>query len=79
MERASKTCKGKCWRLYTENTYKFEFPQNTLPEILRTNLSNVILLLKSMGFNDVISFNYMDQPPLIISFILWLNFGWSVL
>jgi HrpA-like RNA helicase len=44
MGRAGRACEGKCWRLYTENTYRFELPSNTLPEILRTNLSNVILL-----------------------------------
>ncbi|OHT08743.1 helicase [Tritrichomonas foetus] len=62
--RAGRTMDGKCWRLYTEISFNFEMPPMTIPEIQRTNLSNVILLLKSMGFNDVLSFDFMDRPPL---------------
>ncbi|KAH0790152.1 pre-mRNA-splicing factor ATP-dependent RNA helicase PRP16 [Histomonas meleagridis] len=62
--RAGRTMDGKCWRLYTEMSFNFEMTPMTIPEIQRTNLSNVILLLKSMGFNDVLSFDFMDRPPL---------------
>ncbi|KAK8866543.1 hypothetical protein M9Y10_009507 [Tritrichomonas musculus] len=62
--RAGRTMNGKCWRLYTEISFNFEMPPMTIPEIQRTNLSNAILLLKSMGFNDVLSFEFMDRPPL---------------
>lgn len=34
----------------------------TIPEILRVNLSNVILQLKNMQINDVINFEYMESP-----------------
>ena len=30
---------------------------------LGTNLGNVVLLLKSLGINDLIHFDYMDPPP----------------
>jgi len=63
MGRAGRTCEGKCWRLYSELTYMNEMVPNTVPEIQRTNLANTILLLKSMGFNDVLSFDFMDKPP----------------
>ena len=36
---------------------------NTIPEIQRTNLGNVVLLLKSLGINDLIHFDFMDPPP----------------
>lgn len=62
--RAGRTMSGKCWRLYTEISFNFEMPPMTIPEIQRTNLSNAILLLKSIGFNDVLSFEFMDRPPL---------------
>lgn len=29
----------------------------------RTNLGNVVLLLKSLGINDLINFDFMDPPP----------------
>ena len=33
------------------------------PQIQRTNLGNVVLLLKSLGINDLIHFDFMDPPP----------------
>lgn len=35
---------------------------NTYPEILRSNLSSVVLTLKSLGINDIVHFDYMDPP-----------------
>ena len=32
-------------------------------QIQRTNLGNVVLLLKSLGINDLIHFDFMDPPP----------------
>eukprot|EP01050_Picozoa_sp_SAG11_P010364 SAG11_NODE_1033_length_6095_cov_5.337725_7_plen_258_part_00 len=37
--------------------------QDHVPEIQRTNLGNVVLLLKSLGINDLIHFDFMDPPP----------------
>ena len=34
-----------------------------VPEIQRTNLSNVILLLKSLNVQDLMQFHFMDAPP----------------
>ena len=50
-------------RLYTAYAYKHELEENTIPEIQRTNLSNVVLMLKSLGINDLINFDFMDPPP----------------
>jgi pre-mRNA-splicing factor ATP-dependent RNA helicase DHX16 len=36
--------------------------ENTVPEVQRTNLGNVVLLLKSLGINDLIGFDFMDPP-----------------
>jgi ATP-dependent RNA helicase DHX8/PRP22 len=36
--------------------------EHTIPEILRVNLSNTILTLKSMKINDVVHFEYMEKP-----------------
>jgi pre-mRNA-splicing factor ATP-dependent RNA helicase DHX38/PRP16 len=62
--RAGRTADGKCWRLSTELTFNIEMLPMTIPEIQRTNLANVILQLKSMGFTDVLSFDFMDRPAL---------------
>jgi ATP-dependent RNA helicase DHX8/PRP22 len=35
-----------------------------VPEIQRTNLSETVLSLKAMGINDLLSFDFMDPPPM---------------
>lgn len=61
--RAGRTGPGKCFRLYTELAYKNEMLPNTIPEIQRQNLSNTILMLKAIGINDLLNFEFMDPPP----------------
>ncbi|KAJ6222038.1 hypothetical protein RDWZM_000583 [Blomia tropicalis] len=61
--RAGRTGPGCCYRLYTERQYKQELLSNTVPEIQRTNLANVVLLLKSHGVQDLLTFHFMDPPP----------------
>ena len=43
--------------------YRNELEESTTPEIQRTNLDGIVLLLKSIGVNDLISFDFMDPPP----------------
>lgn len=61
--RAGRTGPGKCYRLYTKDSYLNEMRQTSIPEIQRTNLSNTVLLLKAMGINDLLNFDFMDPPP----------------
>ncbi|PAA85199.1 hypothetical protein BOX15_Mlig005237g1 [Macrostomum lignano] len=61
--RAGRVRDGKCFRLYTAWTYKHELESQPVPEIQRTNLGNVVLLLKSLGINDLLHFDFMDPPP----------------
>ncbi|CEF67609.1 Pre-mRNA-splicing factor ATP-dependent RNA helicase PRP16 [Strongyloides ratti] len=61
--RAGRTGPGYCYRLYTNRQFKEEMLETTVPEIQRTNLSNVILLLKSLGVEDLLQFHFMDPPP----------------
>nr|POE52022.1 pre-mrna-splicing factor atp-dependent rna helicase-like protein cdc28 [Quercus suber] len=60
--RAGRTGPGKCFRLYTKWAYYNDLPESTTPEIQRTNLNSIILLLKSLGINDLIAFDFMDPP-----------------
>ncbi|CAK7237590.1 DEAH-box ATP-dependent RNA helicase prp22 [Sporothrix eucalyptigena] len=62
--RAGRTGPGKCFRLYTEAAYQTEMLPTTIPEIQRKNLSNTILILKAMGINDLLHFDFMDPPPI---------------
>ena len=61
--RAGRVAAGKCFRLYTAWAYQHELEENTVPEIQRVNLGNVVLLLKSLGINDLIHFDFLDPPP----------------
>lgn len=61
--RAGRVGPGKAFRLYTKWAFSNELEENTVPEIQRTNLGMVVLLLKSLGINDLIGFEFMDPPP----------------
>ncbi|KMP00845.1 pre-mRNA splicing factor ATP-dependent RNA helicase PRP16 [Coccidioides immitis RMSCC 2394] len=61
--RAGRVGPGKCFRLYTKWAYHNELEANTTPEIQRTNLSGVVLALKSLGIDDLLDFDFMDPPP----------------
>ena len=61
--RAGRTGPGTCYRLYTERNFRDELLASAVPEIQRTNLSNVVLLLKSLGVENLLQFHFMDPPP----------------
>ncbi|GAB4845413.1 Pre-mRNA-splicing factor ATP-dependent RNA helicase DEAH1 [Ancistrocladus abbreviatus] len=61
--RSGRTGPGKCFRLYTAYNYYQDLDDNTVPEIQRTNLANVVLTLKSLGIHDLLNFDFMDPPP----------------
>jgi pre-mRNA-splicing factor ATP-dependent RNA helicase DHX15/PRP43 len=60
--RAGRTQPGKCFRLYTEQSFHEDLQETTYPEILRSKMSNVVLTLKKLGIDDLVHFNYMDPP-----------------
>lgn len=60
--RAGRTAPGKAYRLYTRAAYEDEMLPSTVPEIQRTNLSHVVLLLLSLGVDDVLTFPLLDPP-----------------
>ncbi|KAG5035380.1 hypothetical protein GYH30_010152 [Glycine max] len=60
--RSGRTGPGKCFRLYTAYNYHNDLDDNTVPEIQRTNLANVVLTLKSLGIHDLLNFDFMDPP-----------------
>ena len=59
--RAGREAPGECFRLYQEGMFA-TLERETAPEILRTNLSNVILIMKAAGIDDVLNFDYLDRP-----------------
>lgn len=60
--RAGRTQHGKCFRLYSEESFKTGLPKVTVPEILRSNLASVVLQMKVMGIDNVVTFDFMEPP-----------------
>eukprot|EP00899_Mesostigma_viride_P003739 jgi/Mesvir1/13366/Mv05851-RA.1 len=60
--RAGRTRPGKCFRLYTEQSYLKDLEEQTYPEILRSNLASVVLQLKKLAIDDLVHFDFMDPP-----------------
>jgi len=60
--RAGRTRPGKCFRLYTPETFADDLPESTYPEIIRSNLSSVVLQLKTLGVEDLVHFDFMEPP-----------------
>lgn len=61
--RAGREGPGKCFRLYTSETYA-ELADADLPEILRNDVLGAVLTMKARGINDVLAFPLMDCPEL---------------
>mmetsp|Transcript_70055 Transcript_70055/g.194680 ORF Transcript_70055/g.194680 Transcript_70055/m.194680 type:complete len:713 (-) Transcript_70055:294-2432(-) len=58
---AGRASPGKCFRLYPEKVFKELVPE-THPEMMRSNVSSLILLLKSLGADDFVNFEFVDPP-----------------
>lgn len=63
--RAGRTQEGKCYRLYPEAAYNMNLPEQTTPEIQRTDLANVLLMMLAAQIKDVVNFPFLDPPPAI--------------
>lgn len=61
--RAGRTRPGQCYRLYTLWSFQNELEDSTIPEIQRSNVNSIVLLLKAMGIDNLIHFDFMDPPP----------------
>lgn len=59
--RCGRVAEGICIRLYSEEDYLAR-PEFTEPEILRTNLSSVILQMTSLKLGDIEDFPFVEPP-----------------
>ncbi|KAF5691778.1 ATP-dependent RNA helicase DHX35 [Fusarium circinatum] len=60
--RAGRTKPGKCFRLYTEQSYQ-SLPDANVPELQRSNLAPVVLQLKALGIDNIVRFDFLSPPP----------------
>lgn len=59
--RAGRVEPGVCYRLYEEENFA-EREKYTKPEILRSDLSSVVLHMRLIGIPDVTKFSFIDAP-----------------
>lgn len=59
--RAGRTSPGKCFRLFPSTALSSLLP-TTPPEITRSDISLLILQLKSLGIQNVLRFDWMTAP-----------------
>ena len=59
--RAGRTAPGTCHRLWTESGHLNRAERNT-PEIQRTDLAEVVLLLHSLHIRQAAHFDWLDRP-----------------
>ncbi|KAK2951903.1 putative Pre-mRNA-splicing factor ATP-dependent RNA helicase DEAH1 [Blattamonas nauphoetae] len=63
MGRAGRVQEGECYRLYTRNAYNNDLLPDIIPEIQRSDVTPIVLLLKSLGIHDLFQFEFLDPPP----------------
>eukprot|EP00770_Monocercomonoides_exilis_P010045 MONOS_16831.1-p1 / transcript=MONOS_16831.1 / gene=MONOS_16831 / organism=Monocercomonoides_exilis_PA203 / gene_product=pre-mRNA-splicing factor ATP-dependent RNA helicase DHX16 / transcript_product=pre-mRNA-splicing factor ATP-dependent RNA helicase DHX16 / location=Mono_scaffold00435:37319-39752(+) / protein_length=778 / sequence_SO=supercontig / SO=protein_coding / is_pseudo=false len=61
--RAGRVRPGKCYRLYTKYAFEAQLTEENPPEIQRSDLSQIVLLLMSLGIDNLVDFDYLDPPP----------------
>ncbi|SPO27495.1 related to PRP43 - spliceosomal RNA helicase (DEAH-box family) [Ustilago trichophora] len=61
--RAGRTRPGKCFRLYTESFFLGEMQNSTSPELNRIGLEGVVLMLKSLGVDNLVRFEWVPPAP----------------
>lgn len=59
--RAGRTQPGICFRMYALEDFQMR-PKFTIPEILRTSLANVVLMMEDIGIEEIEQFDFLDQP-----------------
>lgn len=59
--RAGRTQPGTVFRIFTRNEYK-NMQDNPTPEIMSCNLNDAVLILKSLGIENLETFDMIDKP-----------------
>jgi pre-mRNA-splicing factor ATP-dependent RNA helicase DHX16 len=60
--RAGRVGPGTCLRLYTKHSWLSEMPEEIYPDMVKSNLSQMVLFLKAMGIENLIEFDFLDSP-----------------
>jgi ATP-dependent RNA helicase DDX35 len=61
--RAGRCSAGVCYRLYTEESYTNALRAHTVPEIQRVQIEPLVILLKALGVDNIMTFDFLSPPP----------------
>ena len=61
--RAGRLRPGKCYRLCTEDVWREQLLDMTVPEMQRAELTSIVLQLKALGIDDILHFEFPSPPP----------------
>ena len=59
--RAGRVRPGKCYRLYSEKDFQ-EMEADTAPEIQRCQLTTLIMTIKALGVDNILTFDLLSMP-----------------
>ncbi|XP_059612342.1 probable ATP-dependent RNA helicase kurz [Phlebotomus argentipes] len=60
--RAGRTGPGHCYRIYSSAVYNNEFPDFSVPDILKRPVDDIVLQMKCMGITKVVNFPFPTSP-----------------
>ncbi|GAB0095658.1 Probable ATP-dependent RNA helicase kurz [Sergentomyia squamirostris] len=60
--RAGRMGPGHSYRLYSSAVYNDEFPEFSVPDILKRPVDDIVLQMKSMGISKVVNFPFPSPP-----------------
>lgn len=60
--RAGRVRRGKVFRFYTEDAFE-KLPEQTPPELQRSDLCSSVLYLKALGIDNILRFPFPSPPP----------------
>ncbi|MEW5312087.1 MAG: hypothetical protein WDW38_003742 [Sanguina aurantia] len=61
--RAGRVRAGHCFRLLTQAHYQQLLPATSVPEMQRSDLTSMVLQLKSLGVDNIMRFAWLAPPP----------------
>lgn len=59
--RAGRESEGKSYRLFCEDDFS-KLPKQTEPEIVRSDITSPVLMLKRYGVNDLVNWTWFENP-----------------
>lgn len=60
--RVGRIAEGEVYRLFSQNMLQREMKREPIPQILRTDLTNILFQLKSLGIDKIVNSDFITAP-----------------